>query len=171
MYSLLSEPGRVSSDWVPGVFIDCTAMRKTTTLALLLALAVPLNAQAAVRTIAPPGNSEADQYYETLPGSAGPRAPVPKKTEEDAVHAGELSPATARALQRHGAEGLALATAVAKTAPPARGGGSGLGATAGAARAPDEQGLGGFFVPILGVTAAASVAFYVARRRRRAARR
>lgn len=145
-------------------------MRKTTTLALLLALAVPLNAQAAVRTIAPPGNSEADQYYETLPGPAGPRAPVPKKTAEDAVHAGELSPATARALQRRGAEGLALATAVAKTAPPARGGGSGL-ATVGAARAPGEQGLGAFFVPILAIAAVASVAFYVARRRRRAARR
>jgi hypothetical protein len=152
--------------------MEFKAMRKITTLALLLALAAPPGAEAAVRVVAPPGNSEADQYYQTLPGSAGPRAPAQKRTTEDAVRDGQLSPATARALERRGAEGAALATAVAKTAPP-RGDGSGNASppiVAGAAKAPAEQGLGGLFVPILAITMAASVAFFFARRRRPARR-
>jgi hypothetical protein len=147
------------------------AMRKTTTLALLLALALPLPAAAAVRVIAPPGNSEADQYYQTLPGSTGPRAPDPTKETRDAVRDGALSEATEGALRRQGPGGLALATAVAKTAPAGTGaGGEGRGRLpasleASQARPPDPQGLGDLFPFLLLGTAAAAGAFALAKRR------
>jgi hypothetical protein len=141
------------------------AMRKTTTLALLLALALaaPRPAAAAARVIAPPGNSEADQYYETVPGPAGPRAPDLTKKARDAVREGALSEAAERGLRHRGPTGLALATAVAQTALP--GGSGGHGSPAPVASVPDEQGLGNLFPLILVAAGAAAVAFTVARRR------
>jgi hypothetical protein len=141
---------------------------KTTTLALLLVLAMPLPAGAAVRVVAPPGNSEADQYYQTLPGATGPRAPDSAKETRDAVRDGALSEATEGALRQRGPEGLAVATVVAKTAPagvPGAGGdrdGS-RAAPASAVRVPGDQGLGTFFPLLLAFTAAGAVAFGVAR--------
>jgi hypothetical protein len=144
------------------------AMRKTTTLALLLVLAMPFSASAAVRVVAPPGNSEADQYYQTLPGATGPRAPDSAKETRDAVRDGALGEATERALRQRGPEGLAVATVVAKTAPagvPGAGGrdGSRAPTPASAVRVPGDQGLGAFFPLLLALTAAGAVAFGVAR--------
>jgi len=138
------------------------AMRKTTTLALLLALvlAAPQSATAAARVIAPPGNSEADQYYETVPSPSGPRAPDTTKKARDAVRDGALSEVTEQGLRHRGPLGLALATAVAQTALPGRPGAQGL-----AVSIPEEQGLGDLFPLILVLTGAAAVAFTVARRR------
>jgi len=147
------------------------AMRKTTTLALLLVLAAPLPAGAAVRVIAPPGNSEADQYYQTLPGATGPRAPDQEKETRDAVRDGALGEGTEAALRQQGPEGLALATVVAKTGPAGeRGGredadGSQRSSPATALRAPDDQGLGDLFPLVLAATAVAALAFALARRR------
>ncbi len=146
-------------------------MRKATTLALLLVLAMPLPAGAAVRVVAPPGNSEADQYYQTLPGATGPRAPDSARETRDAVRDGALGEATERALRERGPEGLAVATVVAKTAPagvPGAGagrGGSQAAAPASAVRVPGGQGLGGFFPLVLVLTAAGAIAFAAARRR------
>jgi hypothetical protein len=142
-------------------------MRKTTTLALLLtlALAVPGPAVAAVRVIAPPGNSEADQYYETVPSPTGPRAPDTTKKARDAVREGVLSEAAEQGLRHRGPAGLALATAVAQTALPEGPGGAGSPSPALAVSVPDEQGLGDLFPFLLVITAAAAIAFTVARRR------
>ena len=143
-------------------------MRKTTTLALLLVLALPLPAGAAVRVVAPPGNSEADQYYQTLPAASGPRAPDSAKETRDAVRDGALSETTERVLRQQGPTGLALATVVAKTAPagvPEGGGGGDGSSPASAVRVPDDQGLGTAFPLLLVATAAAALAFAVARLR------
>ncbi|HEX6753530.1 MAG TPA: hypothetical protein VF093_08115 [Solirubrobacterales bacterium] len=146
-------------------------MRKATALTLLLVLAMPLPAGAAVRVVAPPGNSEADQYYQTLPGATGPRAPDSAKETRDAVRDGALSEATEGALRERGPEGLAVATVVAKTAPAgvpgADGGRDGSRATASASalRVLDDQGLGALFPLVLALTAAGAIAFAAARRR------
>ncbi len=141
---------------------------KTTTLALLLVLAMPFSASAAVRVVAPPGNSEADQYYQTLPGATGPRAPDATKETRDAVRDGALSEATERALRERGPEGLAVATVVAKTAPSGvLGAGAERGGSppASSVRVLDDQGLGDLFPLALALTAAAAIAFAAARRR------
>lgn len=155
------------SFWLPGVFMRLKAMRKTATPALLLALvlAAPQPAAAAVRVIAPPGNSEADQYYETVPSPTGPRAPDTTKKARDAVRDGALSEAVEGELRRRGPAGLALATAVAQTALPGGPGGHGSLSPALALSVPEEQGLGDLFPLILMAAGAAAVAFTVARRR------
>jgi len=140
------------------------AMGKITTLALLLALvlAAPQSAVAAARVLAPPGNAEADQYYETVPSPTGPRAPDTTKKARDAVRDGALSEAAEQGLRHRGPAGLALATAVAQTALPE---GHGALSPALAVSAPEEQGLGDLFPLILVAAAAAAVAFTLARRR------
>jgi hypothetical protein len=143
-------------------------MRRAATLSVLFALALAAPAGAAVRVIAPPGNSEADQYFQTLPASTGPRAPDLTKKARDAVRDGALSEVTEGALRHRGPPGLKLATAVAKTAP-AEGvgaGGSPSRAAAAAAGPPAERGLGALFPFVLAVTAASALAFALARRRR-----
>jgi hypothetical protein len=146
-------------------------MWRVATLALL-ALALSLPGAAAARSVAPPGNSEADQYFETLPASAGPQAPNPSKDEAVAVRDGNLSAGTARALQRHGATGRALGAAVAETAPAraARAGSASRAAPAPAVRLPVGAGLGAAFPLALVATAAAAIGFAVGRRRRAAVR-
>lgn len=140
---------------------------------LALALASPA-AGAPARTVAPPGNSEADQYYETLPASNGPRAPDPTKKARDAVREGALSEAGEHALRQRGPRGLALATAVARTAPPGTVSkdrpGLRLRPPALTVEPPSEPGMGAAFSLVLVVTAAAALAFAVSRRRRRPAR-
>lgn len=168
-----------SSDRRAGVFKPPRAMMdRVTTLAVLLALALalPLPA-AAARTVAPPGNSEADQYFQTLPGSTGPRAPDPERGPEDAVREGRLAAVTARALEGRGEAGRSLAAAVAQTAPADAPGGSGA-ARPGAASGepatpergglatPERGGLGAGFPLVLLVTAVAAAAFVFDRRRR-----
>jgi hypothetical protein len=143
------------------------AMRKATTLALLLALALaaPHSAAAAAQVLAPPGNSEADQYYETVPSPTGPRAPDTTKKARDAVREGVLGEATEQGLRHRGPAGLALATAVAQTALPGGPGGHESLSPALAVSIPEEQGMGGLFPLILVLAGAAAVAFTVARRR------
>jgi hypothetical protein len=146
-------------------------MRKTTTLALLLALALalalaaPQPAMAAARVIAPPGNSEADQYYETVPSPTGPRAPDTTKKARDAVRDGALSKATEQGLRHRGPVGLALATGVAQTALPGGSGGHDSSSPALALSVPGEQGLGDLFPLILVLAGAGALAFTLARRR------
>jgi hypothetical protein len=145
-------------------------MKKATTAALLLLLAFPLQAGAA-SVAAPPGNSQADQYFETLPTPAGARSPDPEKTAKDAVQEGKLSPAAARALQEHGPDGRAVAGIVAQTAPAGaarrdRTSKAGASLQAAGFSAPDDQGMGVIFPLILVVTAAAGLAFAVDRHRR-----
>lgn len=138
-------------------------MKKVATGILLLALVLPGSAVAASITV-PPGNSEADQYFETVPGSSGGRSPDTSKTAEDAVREGRLTAATLRALERRGEVGQAVADVVAQTGPPGgKAGGSGLGAAA--FEAPDKQGLGALFPIILVATAVGAVAYAVGRRR------
>jgi hypothetical protein len=142
-------------------------MGKAVTLAVLLTLALPLPA-AAARTVAPPGNSEADQYFETLPGSAGPRAPDSTRTPGDAVREGDLTAGTASALEGRGERGRALASAVATTAPR-RGGGSGSASPNAPVGALGGGGMGAALPLLLAATAGAATAFALVRRRSTAA--
>lgn len=137
-------------------------MRKTTTLALLLALLLAAPQAAAARVVAPPGNSEADQYYETVPSPTGPRAPDTTKKARDAVRDGALRETMEQGLRHRGPVGLALVTAVAQTAVPK---GHGSASPASALSVPEEQGLGDLFPLILVLAGAAAAAFTLARRR------
>lgn len=129
---------------------------------MLLALALASPARAASPVLAPPGLPEAEQYFETLPTSTGPRAPDTSKKARDAVRDGALSEANEQALRERGPNGLSLADAVAQTAPG--------GETGTAQRTPSlgslgERGLGAGFPLLLVFAAAAAAAFAVARRR------
>jgi len=139
-------------------------MRKPTALALLLTLALALliPAGAAARVVAPPGLPEAEQYYETLPTSTGPRTPDTTKTARDAVRAGALDAATERDLRERGPTGVAVATAVAQTAPE---GGAGGGLQRPSLGSLGERGLSSVFPLVLVLVAAAAGAFAVVRRR------
>jgi hypothetical protein len=163
MYSFQRGAEQASYYWLPGV-LQFKAMQKTTTLTFLLALAlaVPFPASAPARVIAPPGNAEADQYYQTVPSPTGPRVPDTTKKARDAVREGALTEATEQGLRHRGPTGLALATAVAQTALPGGPGGHGTALTV---SVPDEQGLGALFLLILVAAGAAAIAFIVARRR------
>jgi hypothetical protein len=146
-------------------------MGKAATLVVLLALVAPLPAAAAGRVVAPPGNSEADQYFQTLPSATGPRAPDTAKKARDAVRDGVLTEAQERALRQEGPRGLALLTGVARTAPAGRGvGGSGGSGAVSGAQVLDERGLGAAFPLVLALTAAGALAFALSRRRRNVAR-
>ncbi|HEX7244578.1 MAG TPA: hypothetical protein VF245_03325 [Solirubrobacterales bacterium] len=137
-------------------------MAKIATLTLAIALAMPVPAGAAVHAIVPPGNSESDQYSQTIPGSTGPRVPDPTKDPGDAVRAGALSEAAARALRQGGANGAALATAVAQTTER----GAGSPAAPGAPGRPSgDSGLGDGFQLLLLAIAAAALVYAIARRR------
>lgn len=137
-------------------------MRKTTALALLLALALPSPAGAAAPVLAPPGLPEAEQYFQTLPTSTGPKAPDTSKKARDAVRDGALDEAAERALRERGPTGLSLADAVAQTAPQ--------GEAAPVRHTPSlgllgEPGLGAGFPLMLVLAVAAATAFALARRR------
>lgn len=143
-------------------------MKRVATGILLLALVLPGSAYGASIAV-PPGNSEADQYFETVPGSSGGRSPDTSKTVEDAVREGTLTPATAAALERRGEVGQAVANLVAQTAPPGgkagQDGEGGPGLNAAALEAPEKQGMGALFPIILVATAVGAVAYAVGRRR------
>jgi hypothetical protein len=145
-------------------------MRKATTALLLLLLAFPVQA-AAASVAAPPGNSEADQYFETIPTPDGAGSPDRDKTVEDAVREGTLTPEAAQALEKQGADGRAIADVVAQTGPagttrPDDNGDGSPAQVTGSVTAPDDEGMGILFPLILAVMAAAALAF-VARSHRR----
>jgi hypothetical protein len=138
-------------------------MRKITALGLLLTLALALTfpAFAAARLVAPPGLPEAEQYYETVPTSTGPREPDLTKKAHEAVREGLIGEATRRALDRGGPSGEALGDAIAQTAPERTTGGSqppALGSLG-------EQGLGAGFLLLIVAMGCAAIAFAASRRR------
>jgi len=161
MYSLLREGSR-EIPLSPHSCVFMRSMRKTTALALLLALALSSPAGAATQVLAPPGLPEAEQYFETLPTSTGPKAPDTSKKARDAVRDGALGEAAEKALRERGPTGLSLADAVAQTAPQGEAGGTGRTPSLGSL---GERGLGAGFLLMLVLAAAAAAAFAVARRR------
>ncbi len=131
-------------------------------------------------TTVPPGNSEIDQYTETLPGAAGNQptggsgggAVGGTKSTGGPV----LSPAVAQKLRRRGPAGRAVAKLTEATAPrlPAstesgrgQGSGSGLDAVARTVSGSDGGGLGILLPLILGGVTAAAVAYMLLRWRAR----
>jgi hypothetical protein len=150
-------------------------MKKATTVILLLACAYPLSA-AGAPVNAPPGNSEADQYFESIPTPEGAQSPDSSKNAGDAVKEGKLTPAGAQALREQGSTGRAIAELVAQTAPSGAAGtqsgkdggaADGEGSTNGVSFAvPGEGGMGLLFPLLLAVTGAVALAFVVDRRRR-----
>ncbi|MEA2266092.1 MAG: hypothetical protein QOE27_1675 [Solirubrobacteraceae bacterium] len=103
---------------------------------ILLATASVAGA-AARQTLAPPGNSGVDQYFETVPGAGGNVGvrPLPASAPTSAAGSGAPGRAAsgqARALARFGADGRAAAAVAAATRPagpgrPGSGSGSGPG--------------------------------------------
>jgi len=144
-------------------------MGKIATLALTIALAVPAHAGATAHVVVPPGNSEANQYFETYPSSTGPRVPDRTRKAHEAVRDGTIAEGAEMALRERGPAGLALATAVAQTAQGR--GTAGTGAPPGASlpdrvvRALGGGGLGAGFPLLLLATVVAAAAFFAARRR------
>jgi hypothetical protein len=106
------------------------------TCCLALALAGGAPAQ---QTIAPPGNSGVDQYFETVPGAGGNLA-VHRTPPASGGSTG--SAPGARGLARFGRDGQAAAALAAATAP-ARSGHAGAGARPGAGAGPGPGTRGG----------------------------
>ncbi len=152
--------------------------------ACLLAAVLALPGAALAQGISvPPGNSEADQYFETVPDGKGNKSLDNSKDPADV-----LTPKQLAALEALGADGIAAAQLAAGTAPDEGGSGGGSkGGTAGAggagndgsvagedgtltaaAAAPSREGLGGLlWVIVIGVTVAGgSYALVRARARR-----
>jgi hypothetical protein len=113
---------------------------RTAVLGVLLSLIVPAGAGAAVRTIAPPGNSGVSQYQEDVPTAKGNRpsntitpgttnGPGPSSGSGSSSGAGSsssggsLSSSTLRALDRQGSAGRGAA-ALAQATAPGQGGAS-----------------------------------------------
>ena len=149
-----------------------TALRA---LLIALALAVLLPASAVAQSInVPPGQSEADQYFEVVPDGTGN-----KSLDNSAEPADVLTPAQIAELEGLGEEGIAAAETAAASAPGKPGGGKGgqgdvSGAGSGSAAAglagavaPSRDGLGGMLWLVLVGTAAAVGGYAIARRRSR----
>ena len=165
-----------------------TPLRSVLLAMVVLALAAPSAATAAT---APPGNSEVDQYTETLPGPSGNNTvdPPANPKPEDSV----LPPGTRGDLEKFGPDGAAAAGLAESTAPDApsgdaqgaakpSGGGSGGSAAAGGAgdakgdsavkgvlealTGTNGDGLGVFLVLILAAVAAMGIGHVLLRRAR-----
>jgi hypothetical protein len=113
-----------------------TMRRLAASVVCSILLATASVAGAATRqTLAPPGNSGVDQYFETVPGAGGNVGvrPLPASAPTSAAGSGAPGRAAsgqARALARFGADGRAAAAVAAATRPagPGRpGSGSGPG--------------------------------------------
>jgi hypothetical protein len=85
------------------------SLRRSLAAALVTALALP--GLATAESNAPPGNSGVDQYFESVPGATGNQRP--------GAGGKALPKSTQRALKRQGADGKALAQAIAVTQRPA----------------------------------------------------
>lgn len=153
--------------------------RIITTFAATLAVGLTVATVASAGVTVPPGNGEADQYSETVPGAGGNVTPG-----GDADPADVLPPGQARELQQRGGDAAAVAAFSAATAPTEAGGGAtGAGAGPGggsrgdgasssspggeaAARTPlpPDDGLGtGLWIIV--AAAAAGAVLFAARRR------
>jgi hypothetical protein len=97
----------------------------------LVSLVVAANAQAQRPDTVPPGNSQVDQYTETLPGPSGDEPTIGGDGgggDDSDAGAGSsnpvLSPEAAAALEALGAPGVATAAAAEASAPPGGAGSS-----------------------------------------------
>lgn len=100
-------------------------------------------------TNAPPGNSEVDQYSETVPGPCGDR---PVGSGGGSGDPSALPPGTASELEALGEDGR-IAAALAQSGAPGRGGASGGGSQGEQGGADADEGgslLGGLFGALLG---------------------
>ncbi len=160
-----------------------------------LALYLVLPASSALAATAPPGNSEVNQYAETLPGGGGentvnPPAAVPVAVAGVATAAARVRggapviPAqTQRQLDQLGPDGQAAAALAEANAPqspagaPAKGAGGGgggagkgdsvVGAVTGALTGSDQGGMGAFLPIALFGVAGLGIGYALARRRAR----
>ena len=150
-------------------------------IAAARAAALALPSVASAQVTVPPGNSEADQYFETVPNGSGDSSPDGTKSPEEV-----LTPEQVAELEQLGPDGQAAAALAAATAPDGAekangaggsenaGGGSGpegsttvKGASpvAGAASVPAREGLGGLLWLIIIGAGLAAVGFAIGRRR------
>jgi hypothetical protein len=100
-------------------------MARILTAVLISSLAVPTAASAALRTIAPPGDSAVSQYVESVPTANGQRPTVSLGDQ-----ASPLTPSQRQTLDRGGVNGRTLAAVVDATSPGATGSQPGRGAHA-----------------------------------------
>ena len=135
-------------------------------IAAALALILPASAAAQSITV-PPGQSEADQYFEVVPDGTG------NKSLDTARKPAEvLAPKQVAELEGLGEDGVAAAETAAASAPGDRGGGrdnssdSGGTGFAGAA-APSRDGFGGMLWLLMVATVVAVGGYAIARRRSR----
>ncbi len=88
-------------------------MKRFSTLALVACIACLVGGASADakpcedRNTVPPGNSEVDQYSETVPGDCGDRSPPAPNADDDP--SASIPPATLAALEDLGADGRAAA--------------------------------------------------------------
>ena len=162
-------------------------------IVISFAVLLALPGQALALSIAPPGKSGADQYFETIPTSSGNAAPpgtVPGSSGPGSHALTQLGhgAAGAAALARLGTEGSAAAALAAATAPtpvpralvprtrsggstrraPAPGGGSAPSGLTQALTGSDSGGLGLVLPLLLATSLIAAIAVVAARLRRRA---
>lgn len=88
-------------------------MRICATIAVLACALLVIPAGALAQSTAPPGNSEVDEYTETLPGAGGDNT-IDRSNDGDP---GVLSPAAEAELNQLGADGRAAADLAKATAP------------------------------------------------------
>ncbi len=141
-------------------------------LLIATALALILPASTAAQSInVPPGNSEADQYFETVPDGEGNKSLDSTKEPSDV-----LTPRQIAELEALGEDGAAAAQIAAATAPDGVGKAGGGAATGGtpdedgvssASVATSREGLGGLLWVFL-IAVAVVAGIYVVVRRRRA---
>jgi hypothetical protein len=153
-----------------------------------------LPASAALAATAPPGNSEVNQYAETLPGGGGENTVNPPGSGPGGGGGGNgsaqgqggapvIPPKTQRQLDRLGPDGRAAAALAEANAPQApagsqaQGGGAGgagagkgdsvVGAVSGALTGSDQGGMGAFLPIALFGVAGLGIGYALARRRAR----
>ncbi len=156
-------------------------------LVVVIGVLLGLAGTAQAASIAPPGNSAVDQYFESVPSAAGNQPPTGGAA---AGHPGTISAGTRSALASSGADGraaaaLAAAGAPALTAPAATAPAAAAKTAGGAAPSPSivaaptptgqlprttaavaSSGISPVLPIVLGAALLAAIAFAVVRRRR-----
>jgi MYXO-CTERM domain-containing protein len=157
-------------------------------LILVLGLVLGPSGPAGAASIAPPGNSAVDQYFESVPAAGGNQPPAAGATVTPR-HVGGLSPGTRHVLAASGPDGAAAAALASSGAPAASASGSGgaggsasgsSGQTPGVVATPPAiaqlprtttagggSGISPVLPIVLGAVALAALAVALVRRRRR----
>jgi hypothetical protein len=140
-------------------------------------LAIPCASFAAPADSAPPGNSAVNQYTETFPSAAGPKISNAVWDRQPRSPRETLGSESARRLRERGAQGQAVATLAAATAPPRSSptrtgaapadGGSPATAIAGQALGTSSSSRLGWVLPLIILATVAWSASYLWRRRPR----